>query len=164
MYLGEVLDRRLNWLPHLRLISSRATMAINVIRTLSRVSWGTNPSVLLMIYRTLVRSHLEWGCQLFSSSSRSNFEILDRAQFSALRSLMGCMKSTLTCILLSEAAEQPLCLTRAMLYRRFLVTNLSWSMNPITPKLILLNEILSRRSGLLLQAFWGMSGLINRCG
>lgn len=36
---------------HLRLVASRDTKVINVIKALSRVSWGTDTSVLLMIYR-----------------------------------------------------------------------------------------------------------------
>lgn len=37
-YLGIVLDRRLTWLPHLKVIAGKATTAINVIIALAKVS------------------------------------------------------------------------------------------------------------------------------
>lgn len=100
-YLGVMLDRTLPWLPHTRLEDSRATKAINVIKALAKVSWA-------------------------ASAGKSNLTILDRVQFSFLRSVLGCMGVTATSILLSETAESPLLLRRAMLCRRFLIRNFSW--------------------------------------
>ena len=45
--LGVILDRRLTWAPHIRMISERAIRAINVIRVLARVSWGDIQTPLL---------------------------------------------------------------------------------------------------------------------
>ena len=93
-YLGVVLDRRLTWAPHIRMISERAIRAISVIRVLARVISGITPSLLLVAYRNLVRSTLEWGSPLFSSAPRWTLRLLDRAQYMALRAVLGCMKST----------------------------------------------------------------------
>ena len=58
-YLGVILDRRLTWAPHVRMISDKAIRSVNIIRFLSRVSWGVTPFLLLAAYRNLVRSTLE---------------------------------------------------------------------------------------------------------
>ena len=69
-YLGVILDRRLTRAPHVRMIAERAIRSVNVIRMLSRVSWGVTLSLLLIAYRNLVRFTLKWGSPLFSSACR----------------------------------------------------------------------------------------------
>ena len=139
-YLGVVLDRRLTWAPHIRMISERAIRATNIIRVLARVSWGVTPSLLLVAYRNLVRSIREWGSPLFASAPRGTLRLLDRAQYMALRTVLGCMRPTPISILLSEAGEPPLWLRRHLLCNRFIARNFSWRGNPLIPKLKLLSE------------------------
>ena len=54
-YLGVLLDRRLTWAPDIRMLADKAIKLVNIIRVLSRVSWGVTPSLLLTAYRNLVR-------------------------------------------------------------------------------------------------------------
>ena len=166
-YLGVVLDHRLTWAPHIRMISERAIRAINVIRVLARVIWGVTPSLLLVAYRNLIRSTLEWGSPLFSSAPRGTFRLLDRALYMALRTILGCMRSTPIAILLSEAGEPPLWLRRHLLCNRFIARNFSWRVNPLIPKLKLLSERsalvpCSRSNGSsLFCAYRGLGGLLS---
>ena len=140
-YLGVVLDRRLTWAPHIRMLAHKAMKSVNIIRVLARISWGATPSLLLTAYRNLVRSTLEWGSPLFSSASGGTLRLLDRVQYSALRAVLGCMKSTPIPILLSEAGEPPLWLRGHLLNNRFIIRNFYWRGNPLIPKL----ELLVRR-------------------
>ena len=134
-YLGVILDRRLTWAPHVRMIAERAIRSINVIRILFRVSWGVTPSLLLTAYRGLVRSTLEWGSPLFSSACRGTLRLLDRAQYTALRAVLNPrIHSSL------GIREPPLALRRNLLNNRFVTRNFSWRGNPLIPKLVLLSE------------------------
>ena len=135
-----ILDRRLTWAPHIRMISERAIRAINVTRVLARVSWGVTPYLLLVAYRNLVRSTPEWGSPLFSSAPRGTLRLFDRMQYMALWATLGCMRSTPIAILLSEAGEPPLWLRRHLLSNRLIVRNFSWRGNPLIPKLKLFSE------------------------
>ena len=139
-YLSVILDRRLTWASHVHMIADRAIRSINVIRISSRVSWGVTPSMLLFAYRGLVRSTLEWGSLLFSSACGGTLRLLDRAQYMALRAVLGCMQSTPVSIHFSESGEPPLGLRRNLLNYRFLIRNFSWRCNPLIPKLVLLSE------------------------
>ena len=92
---------------------------------------------------------------------------MDRAQFGALRAALGCMRSTATSVLLSEAGEPPLFLRRALLSSRFVLRNYSWWGNPLLPRLQLLSErIAARRLRLLpsrcglLASYLGVLGLV----
>ena len=76
---------------------------IGVLRALSRVSWGVLPSLLLLVYRGLVRAYLEWRSPLFAGACGTALSISDRAQYKALRVALGCMRSTPIAVLLSES-------------------------------------------------------------
>ena len=55
-YLGVVLDARGMWLQHGKYVAGRALRALGLLRVLSRVSWGVTPSLLVLVYRGLIRS------------------------------------------------------------------------------------------------------------
>ena len=46
-YLGVILDRRLTWAPDIRMLADKAFTSVNIIRVLSKGSWGVTPSLLL---------------------------------------------------------------------------------------------------------------------
>ena len=46
-------------------------------------SWGVSLSLLLLVYRGLVRAYLKWGSPLFAGACRSVLGILNRAQYEA---------------------------------------------------------------------------------
>ena len=169
-YLGVVLDARLTWTLHIKYIAGKAMRAIGVLKALSRVSWSVSPSLLLTVYRGLVRAYLEWGSPLFAGASGTALRILDRAQYEALRVALGCMRSTPIAVLLSEASEPPLGLRRSLLGGRFILRNASCRGSPLIPKLSLLFErtrsgrsrIRPAKCGLLL-AYEGVRGLLGMC-
>ncbi|XP_051170050.1 uncharacterized protein LOC127287259 [Leptopilina boulardi] len=140
MYHGIILDRKLSWLPHIKYIAGRATAAVNVLKAMAKVSWGADPSSLLMAYRGLVRAHLEWGAPLFMCASQTNLKILDKIQYSALSVVLGYMITTPISVLLSECDKPPLYLRRLMLTDRFLLRCAAWRANPLIFKLQLLYE------------------------
>ena len=139
-YLGVILDSRLTWVPHIKCIADKAIRTTNILRVIARVSWGANPALLLTVYRNLVRSYPEWGAPFFRCAAVSALGILDRAQFGALRVALGCMRTTPTSVLLSEAGEPPLSLRRSLLSGRFILRNFSWRGSPLIPRLQLLRE------------------------
>ena len=143
--LGVILDLRITWLQHVRYVADRALCAVGLLRALSRVSWGVSPSLLLQVYRDLVRAYLEWGAPLILTASRSTLSILDRVQNEALRADLGCMRSTPVSILLSKANEPALGLRRSMLRSHFILRNVSWRGSALIPKLRMLSERVRRR-------------------
>ena len=122
------------------MITERAIRAINVIRVLTRFSWDVTPYLLLVAYRYLVQSTLEWVSPLFSSACRETLRLLDRAQYMALRAVLGCMRSTPISIFLSESGETLFELERHLLSNPFIVRNFFWRGNPLIPKLRLFSE------------------------
>ena len=172
-YLGVILDSRLSWTPHIKYNVGRAMRAIRVLRALSRVSWGGGggvPSLLLLVYRGLVRAYLEWGSPLFAGACRASLGILDRAQYEALCVVLGCMRSTPIAVLLFESNELPLGLRPSLLGGRFILRNAASRGGLLIPKLSLLFErsrisrfrINPTRCGFLL-AYESVRGLLGMC-
>lgn len=173
-YLGIILDRKLSWQKHINEISRKAMKTINLIKSMSRISWGANPSSLLTVFKGLSRAHLEWGCQFFADTAQSNLRSLDRIQNQALRVIMGCMRSTPISILLSKANIPPLSLRRSLINRRHMIRNLSWTQNPLSSGLRCLQHRTNlnnqdRKSNLtirssLLETFRNVTQIMSRCG
>lgn len=130
-YLGIILDSQLSWKPHIQHITKQALKAINTLKALARVTWGASSESLLMIFKGLVRSYLEWGAIFFMGAAKYLVDKLDRIQYSALRTITGCMSSTPIYFLLVETGEVPLRVRRTYLATRFVIRNSSWSQNPL---------------------------------
>ena len=81
---------------------------INLLRSLTGYAWGANKTALIRIYRTLVRSRLEYGSEIFNTASDSTLTKLNTVHNSCLRVICGAMKSTAVACLENECGEMPL--------------------------------------------------------
>ena len=51
--------------------------ALNVLKLLSHTDWGGDKKTLLNLYRSLVRSKLDYGCIIYGSARKSYLKKLD---------------------------------------------------------------------------------------
>ena len=68
---------------------NKCTKALNLLRVVAHISWGANQQTLLHLYRSLVRSKLEYGCIVYGSARGSYLQMLDPVQNHALRLCLG---------------------------------------------------------------------------
>ena len=78
------------------------------MHTLAGHSWGSQPSVLLIIYKTLVRSIFDFNAGIYDPGSKDRWNQLDRVQSAALRVALGARKSSPINALQVEAGVPPL--------------------------------------------------------
>jgi len=90
----HILDAKLRWKPYITSLSATISRWSNFLRVVSNTWWGSHPSCLLTIYRTLIRSKLDNGCFFFGSASFTNWKKINKLQISCLRNIMGFVKST----------------------------------------------------------------------
>lgn len=128
-YLGVIFTYNLNWTKHFSSIAQKAAKGINVIRALSRVWWGSDPLVLLTLYKAIVRSHFDYCCQVFLPNTQKNLSTLDKLQYQAFRIITGCTKSTPTNALLAETGETSLHVRRTWLCEKFILKNMQINNN-----------------------------------
>ncbi|KAG5860954.1 hypothetical protein JTB14_033349 [Gonioctena quinquepunctata] len=101
-FLGMTLDQKLNWNAHIENLISSCYRRLNLLRTLANREWGSDRQTLLMMYRTLIRSKLDYGSTAYASATNSSLKRLDTIQNSALRIDLGKQKKTLANIELHQ--------------------------------------------------------------
>src|SRR5207253_3412195 len=114
-FLGLLFDNRLTWIPHLRQLKDKCFRAMNILRVLSGSSWGADRTVLLRLYRALIRSKLDYGCQAYSSASAASLKMLDSVHNEGIRLTTGAFRTSPVVSLDVEAAEPTLSLRRQQL-------------------------------------------------
>ena len=76
-FLGVIFDRKLSFIPYIRYIKAKCLRALNLLIVLSHTSWGADRFTLLHLYRSLVRSKLDYGSIVYGSARKSYLQILD---------------------------------------------------------------------------------------
>ena len=64
-FFGLFFNSKLSFIPHINYLSNKCHKALNLLRVVSSMDWGADRKVLLRLYRTLVRSKLDYGCIVY---------------------------------------------------------------------------------------------------
>ena len=107
-FLGLVFDSKLTWVPHLRALRRKCTRSLDIMKCLSRLSWGADRATLLRIYRAIIRSQLDYGCQLYVSATHTSLKMLDPIHHQGLRLATGAFRTSPMESLYAETGEPSL--------------------------------------------------------
>jgi len=94
---------KLTFNKHIKYLKDRCMKALNLLRVVAPKDWG---ATLFKLYRSHVRSKLEYGCVVYGSARQSVLQSLDRVQNVALRTCLGAFRTVAS--LHVEAGELPL--------------------------------------------------------
>jgi len=108
-----VSDKKLSFLPHLHYLKNKCTKALNLLRVVAHTSWGADQQSLLHLYRSLVRSKLDYGCIVYGSARGSYLQMLDPIQNHALRLCLGAYRTSPSSSL-RVLANEPLYIRRKL--------------------------------------------------
>jgi hypothetical protein len=78
------------------------------MRMLKGTDFGTDKNSLLLIYKSLIRSKIDYGAQIYSSACNTSLKKLQIIQNTALRLALGALQSTPAQDLEVEAGVPPL--------------------------------------------------------
>jgi len=70
-FLRVIFDNKLTFLPHIRYLKGKCVKALNLLRVVAHTSWGADQHTLLHLYRSLVRSKLDYGSAVYDSARES---------------------------------------------------------------------------------------------
>ena len=104
--------------------------AMNLLNGVAHTDWGADGATLLKLYRSHVRSKLDYGCIVYGSARRSYLQALDRVQNGALRLCLGASRTSPIPSLQLEANEPPLNLRRDKLTLQYVTKLKSVVNNP----------------------------------
>ena len=107
-FLGLILDNKLNFKAHIDYVRKNCHKALTLLKVVSKMDWGADRVVLLRLYRSLVRSKLDYGCAVYGSARQSYLEKLKPIQNQGLRLCLGAFRTSPMESLYVEANEPPL--------------------------------------------------------
>ena len=111
-FLGMIIDNKLNFNEHINYIIDRCNKRLNLMRNLCGTTWGASISTLLVIYKTLIRSVIEYGEIIYINTSITNKNKLNSLQYQALKICCGAAAGSPLVALQNETGEIPLELNR----------------------------------------------------
>lgn len=114
-FLGMTLDKKLNWKEHINSISQRVEKSLNILKAFSTQKWGSDPNIVLYMYRTLIRPIFDYGSALYGNSSDTQLKKLDTIHNQSLRRCIGFLRSTPIDVIYAETVELPLSYRRKFL-------------------------------------------------
>jgi hypothetical protein len=67
------------------MLRNKSLKALNILKFVSSTDWGADSTVLLNLYRLLIRSKLDYGCIVYGSARPSYIKLLDTVHHQGLR-------------------------------------------------------------------------------
>jgi ribonuclease HI len=114
-FLGVIFDKKLNFKAHIDYLRKKCQKSLNLLKVVSKMDWGADRKVLLRLYRSLVRSKLDYGCIVYGSARKTYLKKLDTIQNQALKICLGAFRTSPIVSLHVEAGELPIRLRREKL-------------------------------------------------
>ena len=107
-FLGMIFDQKLTFIPHIKDLKQKCLRAMNILRVLGHTDWGADKETLLKLYRTLIRSKLDYGCAIYGSAKEYALKMLDPIHNQGLRIALGAFRTSPMKSLYVEAKEPSL--------------------------------------------------------
>jgi len=106
--LGITFDKKLLWIPHLKLIKKETSQRTNIIKILAHTTWGSKSKLLIQLHKALIRSKLEYGAEVYQSAKNRVLKTIDPIHNTCLRLAIGAFKSSPVESIYIIASEPPL--------------------------------------------------------
>ena len=106
-FLGLLFHMKLTFIPHIK-----ALKALDVLKVPSNTNWGGDRFVLLNLYRSLVRSKLDYGSVVYGSARKSYLKSLYTIHYPGLRLALGAFRTSPIESLYAESNEPALYVRR----------------------------------------------------
>ena len=129
-FLGAIFDRKLSFIPHIKYVKAKCLKALNLLKVLSHTSWGADRITLLHLYRSLIRSKLDYGSIVYGSARKSYLQMLDTVHNQGLRLALGAFRTSPISSLNVEADEPSLWLRREKMSLQYAIRLAANPSNP----------------------------------
>ena len=114
-FLGLLFGNKLSFITHIKALKAKCLKALDSLKVLSSSDWGGDRTVLLNLYRSLIRSKLDYG-----SARKSYLKSLDTIHHQGLRLALGAFRTSPVESLYAESSEPSLYIRRNYLFNMFL--------------------------------------------
>ncbi|KAI5753545.1 hypothetical protein M8J77_001177 [Diaphorina citri] len=135
-FLGLTFDKKMNWKTHLKNLKQACIARSRILKILSKKSWASDRKMLIRMYKSLIRSKLDYGCPAYNSASANTLQILNPVQNLCLRLATGAFRSSPVISLEAETGEPSLDIRRKMLSCNYITKALSIENHPNTMRIL----------------------------
>ena len=129
-FLGVIFDTKLNFNRHVQYIKTKALKRLPILKCLAGRGCGADRTVLLRIYKTMIRPILDYASQVLDGPDNKAVEALECIQNQCLRIATGALRTSPVLPLLVETNTYPLRLRRMDLTIRYSMKMLSRDNHP----------------------------------
>ena len=70
-FLGIIFDSKLSFIPHIKKLRIKCNQAMQLLRAIAHTDWGADRKTLIKLYRSLIRSKLDYGCFIYGAARKS---------------------------------------------------------------------------------------------
>jgi ribonuclease HI len=106
--LGLIFDRKMTWKNHIDYLKQKCHKSLNILKMIKGTDWGADRATMVHLYKSIVRSKLDYCCQVYGSAKPSLLQKLDPIQNLAFRLATGALRTSPVASLLAEVNELPL--------------------------------------------------------
>ena len=107
-FLGIIFDQKLSFIPHIQYIKDKCNKTLKLLWIIAHTDWGADFQTLLKLYRTLIRSKIDYGCYIYGAARKSHLKTSNAVHHEGLRLILGAFRTSPVESLYSEAYEPPL--------------------------------------------------------
>ena len=119
-FLGILFDSPLlTWQSHINQIATNCQNGLALLKSITNIHWGSDRKSLLMLYKSLVRSKMDYGSHLYDNSTKIITKKLDTIQNQCLRISMSLRQTTPILSIHAEAVIPPLSISRKFLLLKY---------------------------------------------
>ena len=129
-FLGVIFDRRLPFISHIKYVKVKCLKALNLLKVLSHTSWDKDRMTLLHLFRSLIRSKLDYGSIIYGSARKSDLQMLGTVNHQGLHLALGAFRTSPVSSLYVEADEPSLRLRRGKLSLQYAIRLAANPSNP----------------------------------
>ena len=129
-YLGIIFDCKLSFFPHIKYLKTKCNKTIQLLRTRAHTDWGGSKETVLKLYRSLIRSRLDYSCFIYGAARKTYLKKLNTIHHQELRLALGAYSTSPIEKLFTEADEPPLTPRREKLALQYSTKLKSCPSNP----------------------------------
>lgn len=107
-FLGVIFDRKLNWEDNTRLIKTKCSKRLDIIKCVARKKWGIHRKTLMMMHNALIVSTLTYGIIVYGNLNNKSLKKLSSAYHNSIRLVTGAHRTSRIEYLLVESGQLPL--------------------------------------------------------
>ena len=93
----------MTFIPQINLVELKCKKALNILKFLCGTWWGSDPSTLTTLYKSLIRSIIDYGSYVYFSNRKATENILEGIQISSLKIALGYRRSTPDNVVIAES-------------------------------------------------------------